>query len=144
MKTGKNLFRGRGNNPSRLFYSHVGGTAALYDRRHGVLRAQRELLSPAGAGCQMRPPTPTGASTTAPRRCACRNSDPQNTRIENRVPGADANPYLCIAASLACGYLGMMEKLKPSAPIEGSAYSYAHSLPINLDDAMNKLNYSGH
>lgn len=70
------------------------------------------------------------------------NSDPQNTRIENRVPGADANPYLCIAASLACGYLGMMENLKPTAPIEGSAYRYAHSLPINLDDAMNKLNYS--
>ena len=45
-------------------------------------------------------------------------------------------------APLACGYLGMMEKLKPTAPIEGSAYRYAHSLPINLDDAMNKLNYS--
>src|SRR5690606_30445429 len=29
-------------------------------------------------------------------------------RVENRVPGADSNPYLAIAASLACGYIGMM------------------------------------
>ena len=38
-------------------------------------------------------------------------------RVENRVGGADANPYLAIAASLACGYLGMVEGLKPSEPI---------------------------
>ncbi len=43
-------------------------------------------------------------------------------RIENRVAGSDANPYLVIAASLAAGYLGMMEKLEASEPFEGSAY----------------------
>ena len=36
-------------------------------------------------------------------------SEPQERRIENRLGGADANPYLAIAASLACGYLGMIE-----------------------------------
>jgi glutamine synthetase len=35
------------------------------------------------------------------------------TRVENRLAGADANPYLAIAASLACGYLGMIEGLEP-------------------------------
>ena len=44
------------------------------------------------------------------------------TRIEHRVAGADANPYLAIAASLACGYLGMVENLQPSDPIAGSAH----------------------
>ena len=51
-----------------------------------------------------------------------------------------ANPYLAIAASLACGYLGMVEGLKPSAPVEGSAYRYAPSLPQHLGDAISKLN----
>jgi len=36
-------------------------------------------------------------------------SDAQARRVENRVGGADANPYIAIAASLACGYLGMIE-----------------------------------
>ena len=36
-------------------------------------------------------------------------SSPENRRVENRLGGADANPYLAIAASLACGYLGMLE-----------------------------------
>ena len=40
-------------------------------------------------------------------------SDPANLRVENRVAGADANPYLAFAASLACGYLGMIESIKP-------------------------------
>ena len=44
-------------------------------------------------------------------------SDPANLRVENRVPGADSNPYLAFAASLACGYLGMIERIKPSEPV---------------------------
>ncbi len=61
-------------------------------------------------------------------------------RIENRIAGADVNPYLAIAASLACGYLGMVEKLKPREPVEGSAYRLAHTLPRHLFDAMGRFN----
>jgi glutamine synthetase len=61
-------------------------------------------------------------------------------RIEHRLAGADANPYLAIAASLACGYLGMKEKLKPRAPIEGSAYRLARTLPRTLYDALERFN----
>lgn len=49
-------------------------------------------------------------------------STPESTRVENRFAGADANPYLAIALSLACGYLGLKEQLQPSAPTQGSAY----------------------
>ena len=55
-------------------------------------------------------------------------SPPEARRVENRVGGADANPYLAIAASLGCGYLGMLEGLKPTDPITGSA----HDLPFAL------------
>jgi glutamine synthetase len=60
-------------------------------------------------------------------------------RVENRVAGADANPYLAIAASLACGYLGIVEELEPTKPIEGSAYRLAQTLPRYLSDALDLL-----
>jgi len=60
-------------------------------------------------------------------------------RVENRLGGADANPYLAIAASLACGYLGMIEGLKPTEPISGSAYDLPFSLPRNIEDAIRLL-----
>ena len=55
-------------------------------------------------------------------------SDPENRRIENRIAGSDVNPYLALAATLACGYLGIIEKIDPRNPIEGSAYE----LPFDL------------
>jgi len=64
------------------------------------------------------------------------NSSPEARRIENRIPSSDANPYLAIAASLACGYLGMREGLKPSEPIEGSAYDKPFGLPRGLLEAL--------
>lgn len=54
--------------------------------------------------------------------------EPANRRVENRLGGSDVNPYLVLAATLACGYLGMMEKLSPRDAIEGSAYE----LPFGL------------
>ncbi len=65
------------------------------------------------------------------------NANPENRRIENRIPGADVNPYLAIAASLACGYMGMVESLTPTEPTTGSAYrseqSFARDLFAALD-----------
>ena len=56
-------------------------------------------------------------------------------RVENRVPGADANRYLAIATTLACGYLGMVDELKPSKEMVGNAYeSKIHALPRHLLD----------
>ncbi len=66
-------------------------------------------------------------------------SGPEDRRIENRLGGADANPYLAIAASLACGYLGMIEGLKPTEPVTGSAYELPFGLPMTLADALAML-----
>jgi glutamine synthetase len=53
---------------------------------------------------------------------------PAARRVENRIAGADANPYLAIAASLAAGLAGIQEQLQPSAAVEGSAYDCSHDL----------------
>jgi glutamine synthetase len=69
-------------------------------------------------------------------------SNPDNRRIENRVAGSDVNPYLTIAASLACGWLGIEEKLKPGVPEEGNAYKRPFALPGSLSEALTQLERS--
>ena len=62
-------------------------------------------------------------------------SPPEARRIENRVVGMDSNPYLAIAATLACGYLGMKEGLKPTRPVTKDAYELPYSLPRGVNEA---------
>ncbi len=63
-------------------------------------------------------------------------SSPDNRRIENRVPSSDANPYLAMAASLACGYLGLLRHLTPGEPVSGIARSDEFDLPVGLLEAV--------
>jgi glutamine synthetase len=69
-------------------------------------------------------------------------SEPAGRRIENRVVGADANPYLAMAVTLACGYLGIKEKLKPTEVTTGSAYASDYQLPRGLSEAIRELENS--
>jgi glutamine synthetase len=53
-------------------------------------------------------------------------------RVENRVPGADANPYLVIAANLAAGLHGIRKGLVPPAESTGNAYEAANASEVAL------------
>jgi glutamine synthetase len=55
-------------------------------------------------------------------------SSPANRRVENRIAGADANPYLAIAATLAAGLAGIDEKREATPPIVGNGYDHAYEL----------------
>ena len=70
------------------------------------------------------------------------DSDAPNRRIENRLAGSDVNPYLALAASLACGYLGMVEGLKPTEPTEGSAYGGEFGLHRHIYASIEALQQS--
>ena len=62
---------------------------------------------------------------------------PQARRIEHRVAGADANPYLVLAAILGAALLGMEEKLLPPDQTKGNAYDAgAEVLPGHWADAI--------
>lgn len=58
------------------------------------------------------------------------------TRIENRLAGSDVNSYLAIAATLACGYLGMTAAMSPRSPVTGSAYNLPFALHRHLYEAL--------
>ena len=63
-------------------------------------------------------------------------SEPDDLRVENRVVGMDCNPYLAIAASLACGYLGMIKKINARDPVEFEAYDMDRALPRSLSESL--------
>jgi glutamine synthetase len=64
---------------------------------------------------------------------------PAARRVENRVIGADANPYVALAATLACGYLGMMNRIEPAPECKGDAYLGDFQLPRSLGEALTLL-----
>jgi glutamine synthetase len=63
-------------------------------------------------------------------------ADAKARRVENRLAGMDCNPYLCIAASLACGYLGMVNEIWPSKQYKGDAYEGEEDVPRVMGDAL--------
>lgn len=72
-------------------------------------------------------------------------SSPDSLRLENRVPGGDANPYLAIAAALGTGLAGIDEGLEPPPPTRGNAYikgSRETALPTSLREALRCLHDS--
>ena len=67
----------------------------------------------------------------------------EGIRIEQRVAGADANPYLLMSSILAGIHHGLTNQLEPCAPMEGNSYEQLEqSLPNNLRDALRELDDS--
>ena len=65
-------------------------------------------------------------------------------RVENRVPGADANPYLALAAAIAAGLYGIDHQLELGAAYNGNAYTAAdiERIPSTLIDALTHFEQS--
>jgi glutamine synthetase len=66
-------------------------------------------------------------------------SGPAARRVEMRVAGADANPYLAIAASLAAGLAGIDEALVATEPLSGDGYAQDHALPRTPHEALERM-----
>ena len=119
IKTGKNIFTKNGEF-SDAFYHYMGGlqkyTPSAISFFAPNVNSYRRFAPEMAAPVNMK----WGIDNrTTGLRVPIANAE--GTRIENRFPGADCNPYLAIAASLACGYLGLKEKLRPTEPITGAA-----------------------
>ncbi len=68
------------------------------------------------------------------------DNEPASMRVENRVASADVNPYLAIATSLACGYIGMARGLKPRDAVESDAYELPRQMSRHWYSALQRLN----
>uniref|UniRef100_UPI002FE22FB2 glutamine synthetase family protein n=1 Tax=Pseudoxanthobacter sp. TaxID=1925742 RepID=UPI002FE22FB2 len=134
-ETGRNIFSDDNGNPTKEFFSFIAGQqrylpnvlCMLAPYVNSYRRLARNTAAPINVhwGYDNR---------TVGLRVP--NSKPQARRVENRVPSTDSNPYLAIAASLACGYLGLTQGLKPDDPIDGSARHLPFGLPRGLLEAV--------
>ena len=136
--TGDNVFATKDGEYSETFFHYMGGLqkytpfvmSLFAPNVNSYRRFTREISAPINLhwGYDNR--------TTGLR---VPDAKPKNYRVENRFPGADVNPYLAIAATLACGYLGMKNKIKPSEAFEGNAYEEDTELPRTLEEALRGL-----
>ncbi len=62
----------------------------------------------------------------------------QSRRVECRIPGADANPYLAMAGLLAAGLDGIENQTDPGPELKGNAYEAgkAEAFPSSLREAV--------
>ena len=140
-RDGDNIFSQPDGEPSELFYGFLGGLQRYMNDALLVfapyVNSYRRFSDPDSSPVNL-------AWATDNRTVGLRIPDaaPEARRIENRLAGADVNPYLVIAASLACGYLGMVEGLKPSEATVGSAYGQDFGLHKHIYPAVDALRHS--
>ncbi len=138
--SGESIFIDKDGNDSDLFHAFVGGL-----QHH--LPAAMALLAP-NVNSYRRFTYEEAPINTYwghnNRTCGLRvpSSKPQARRVENRLAGSDVNPYLAIAGTLVCGYLGMAAGLKPDEPQSKSIYHLPRRLPQHLDDALLTMDQS--
>jgi glutamine synthetase len=137
-ETGKNIFSNQEGAPSDLFRWYIGGLQKYMAPAMAIVapyvNSYRRIVRHTAAPINLQ----WGVDNrTVGLRVPVSGS--QDRRVENRVIGADANPYLALAVTLACGYLGMQERLEPTPMVEGSAYKMPVELPQGLSEALTQL-----
>ncbi|WP_353981969.1 glutamine synthetase family protein [Salinicola endophyticus] len=139
--SGDNLFAGADGGPSKLFHHYIGGLQQYLPSAMPFfapnVNSYRRLM-PGGSNSSVPINTEWGYDNRTVGLRVPVGPAP-GTRVENRLAGADANPYLVMAASLACGYLGMLSQIEPRPPLTGSAWSMGHTLPDDIGPALNAL-----
>ena len=104
-KTGSNIFKGEDGGETDAFFHFIGGMQKHVPNALVMfapyVNSYRRLTQAASA--------PVNAKWGYDNRTTAfrvPRSDPAARRVENRIPSSDANPYLALAASLACGLIG--------------------------------------
>jgi glutamine synthetase len=135
IETGRNIFSDEDGKPTEMFFSFIAGLQKYLPSVMCMLapyvNSYRRLTRGTAAPINVH----WGYDN---RTVGIRvpDSGPSSRRAENRVPSSDANPYLAIAASLACGFLGVKERLTAEDPIAGSARDLPFGLSRGLLEAL--------
>ena len=135
IKTGENIFAGPQGGDTDAFFHFIAGlqthlpsvVAVLAPYVNSYRRYVRDNAAPINLEWG-RDNRTTGIRVPL--------ASPKARRVENRIAGMDCNPYLGIAASLAAGYLGLIEEERPRAQYKGDAYEGEEDIPRDLSRAL--------
>lgn len=139
--TGRNIFSDEAGGPTPAFFHFIGGQQRHFPAAMAMaapyVNSYRRLVSYQSAPVNLEWGTDNrSVGIRTPK------SSPAARRVENRVIGSDANPYLAIAGALACGWLGMEEKAEPRQEATGDAYLMNRDLPESQLDSVIELESS--
>jgi glutamine synthetase len=139
-RTGRNVFAGTGKNKrySDTFMHYIGGLQKYVPAAMAFFGPNVNSYRRLAFG-EVSPKNVHWGFDN--RTCGLRVplDDVENTRVESRFAGSDVNPYLALAATLACGYLGIRERIEPTEPLAGSAHDKGYGLPRSLEEALEEL-----
>ena len=137
IKTGKNIFSDANGEVSERFLHFIGGCQRYLPHALPLMapyvNSYRRFESDSNSSA------PTNLAWGYDNRAAglrVPNSAAQDRRLENRMVGVDSNPYLAVAAGLACGYLGMMNKVEPGEAAVGEVDDDEYAIQTTLDEAL--------
>ncbi len=142
METGENIFSADNGDNTDLFLSHIAGLQKYLPQAMPLIAPFVNSYRRFSLGLSSPTNTHWGREN---RSVGLRvPSGPNDARrVENRIAGSDVNPYLAIATSLACGYIGMKEGLEPSEEFKGSAYeARGRALPRHFLDGVKNMRAS--
>lgn len=138
---GRNIFSQADGSPSEAFFHYIGGLQAhtpdLTLIYAPTVNSYRRYV--AGSQAPINVAWGFDNRTTGLRIPV---SSPVARRVENRLAGADANPYLAMAATLAAGLAGMEARRQPSEPVVGNGYDQARGLPRTFSAAHEQMAHS--
>ncbi|WP_295314589.1 glutamine synthetase family protein [Roseobacter sp.] len=134
-KTGANIFSGPDDEETDEFYHFIAGLQNHMPDAMAVIapyvNSYRRYVKDSAAPINLewaRDNRTTGIRVPL--------ATPAARRVENRLAGMDCNPYLGIAASLACGYLGLIDQRRPKPEFKGDAYDGDGDIPQVLGSAL--------
>ena len=135
IETGQNLFSGPQGGDTDAFFHFIGGLQTHMPAAMAVMapyvNSYRRYVRDNAAPINLewgRDNRTTGIRIPI--------SSPDSRRVENRVAGMDCNPYLGIAASLASGYLGLVNEIRPRKQYKGDAYDGEGDIPQVMGQAL--------
>lgn len=138
-RDGRNIFAGTDETGSELLRHAIGGLQALMPEsmalfapsQNSYRRFQPDMFAPVNRSWGIN-------NRSAGMRIPA--GPDESRRIEHRAAGADANPYLALAAVLAGVHHGLLNKLDPGTPAKGNVSKEPDpALPFTMDDALEKL-----
>jgi glutamine synthetase len=138
-RDGRNIFTGADETGSELLRHAIGGMQALMPESMAIFapsqnsyrRFQPDMFAPVNRSWGIN-------NRSAGMRIP--SGPPESRRIEHRVAGSDANPYLALAAVLAGAHHGVLKKLDPGDSAKGNVSREPDlALPFTIDDALARL-----
>lgn len=136
IETGKNIFSNEDGSASDLFRWFIGGSQKYLMQAVPLLAPYVNSYRRITVEGQSAPANLEWAADNRTTGLRVPHSGPAARRLENRVIGIDCNPYIAIATSLACGYLGMLNKIEPRPEATTEVWEADEPLPFSLREAL--------